>query len=94
MDFCAQFQESDVDFISRLLEQEGIFYFFEHSKTKHTLILADDRSSYLSYQDNASVVYTPDPNENPGQDGIEKFLVTRNMCSGKVTLRDYDHRVW
>ena len=90
VEFCAQFQESDVDFISRLLEQEGIFYFFEHSKTKHTLILADDRSSYLSYQDNASVVYTPDPNENPGQDGIEEFLVTRNMYPGKVTLRDYD----
>jgi type VI secretion system secreted protein VgrG len=90
MEFCAQFQESDVDFISRLLEQEGIFYFFEHSKTKHTLILADDRSSYLPYQDNASVVYTPDPNDNPGQDGIEEFLVTRNMHPGKVALRDYD----
>ena len=90
MDFCAQFQESNFDFISRLLEEEGIFYFFEHSKTKHTLILADDRSSYLSYQDNASVVYSPGVEENPGQDGIGEFLVTRNMYSGKVTLNDYD----
>jgi type VI secretion system secreted protein VgrG len=90
MDFCAQFQESNFDFISRLLEEEGIFYFFEHSKTKHTLVLADDRLGYLPYQDNASVVYSPDVNENPGQDGIEEFLVTRNMHPGKVTLRDYD----
>ncbi len=90
MEFCVQFQESDIDFISRLLEEEGIFYFFEHSKTKHTLILADDRSSYLSYQDNASVVYSPGVEKNPGQDGIGEFLVTRNMYSGKVTLKGYD----
>ncbi len=51
MEFCAQYQESDFDFISRLLEQEGLFYFFEHSRTKHTLIVADDRASYLPYQD-------------------------------------------
>ena len=90
MNFCAQFQESDFDFISRLLEQEGIFYFFEHLKARHTLILADDRSSYLPYQDNASVVYTPAFKETKDQDGIEEFLVTRDMYSGKVTLRDYD----
>ncbi len=90
IDFCAQFQESDFEFISRLLEQEGIFYFFEHSRTRHSLILADDRSSYLSYQDNASVIYTPEANEAEGQNGIEEFLVTQDMYSGKVTLRDYD----
>jgi uncharacterized protein involved in type VI secretion and phage assembly len=67
-----------------------IFYFFEHSRTKHTLILADSRSSYQPYQDNASVVYTPDAGENASQDGIEEFQVTRNMHSGKVILKDYN----
>jgi uncharacterized protein involved in type VI secretion and phage assembly len=67
-----------------------IFYFFEHSRTKHTLILVDSRSSYQPYQDNASVVYTPDAGENASQDGIEEFQVTRNMHSGKVILKDYN----
>ena len=90
MEFCAQYQESDFDFISRLLEQEGLFYFFEHSRTKHTLIVADDRASYLPYQDVASVVYAPDAGEKTGPDGIEEFQVTQNICTGKVTLRDYN----
>ena len=45
-DYCVQYQESDLDFITRLLHQEGIFYFFEHSDSRHTLILADDITAY------------------------------------------------
>ena len=40
-DYCVQYRESDLDFISRLLEEEGIFYFFEHTKDKHTMVFAD-----------------------------------------------------
>ena len=45
-DYCVQYQESDLDFVTRLLQQEGIFYFFEHSASAHTLILADDITAY------------------------------------------------
>jgi len=38
---CIQFEESHFDFVSRLLEEEGIFYYFLHEKGKHTLIMAD-----------------------------------------------------
>ena len=92
IEFCAQYQESDFDFISRLLEQEGIFYFFEHSKTKHTLVLADHRSSYQPCQDNASVAYLPDGGDTASQDGITEFQITRNLNSGKVVLKDYNFR--
>ncbi len=40
-DYCVQYRETDFNFVSRLLEEEGIFYFFEHEKKKHTLIMAD-----------------------------------------------------
>ncbi|MBW2570377.1 MAG: type VI secretion system tip protein VgrG, partial [Deltaproteobacteria bacterium] len=40
-DYCVQYRETDFNFISRLLEEEGICYFFEHDEEKHTLILAD-----------------------------------------------------
>ena len=40
-DFCVQYQETDWDFVSRLMEEEGIFYFFEHAADKHTLVIAN-----------------------------------------------------
>ncbi len=36
--FCVQYRETDMDFVSRLLQEEGIFYFFEHSKDKHVMV--------------------------------------------------------
>ncbi|TIN06725.1 type VI secretion system tip protein TssI/VgrG [Mesorhizobium sp.] len=40
-EYCVQYDESDLDFVQRLLEHEGILYFFEHDEGKHTLVLAD-----------------------------------------------------
>lgn len=45
-DYCVQYRESDFDFVSRLLEEEGIFYFFEHANGKHTLLLADQAGAH------------------------------------------------
>ncbi|HHW4413753.1 type VI secretion system tip protein VgrG [Citrobacter freundii] len=45
-EYCLQYNESDFNFVSRLLEQEGIFWFFTHAQGKHTLVLADDNSAF------------------------------------------------
>jgi len=46
--YCVQYQETAFDFISRLMEEEGIFYFFEHTDSAHTLILADDMDAHTA----------------------------------------------
>jgi type VI secretion system secreted protein VgrG len=43
-EYCVQFGETNFDFVSRLLAEEGIFYFFLHEKGKHTMVLADSAS--------------------------------------------------
>jgi type VI secretion system secreted protein VgrG len=43
-EYCVQYDESDLDFVQRLMEHEGIFYFFEHDDGEHTLILIDAMS--------------------------------------------------
>jgi type VI secretion system secreted protein VgrG len=45
-EYCVQYRETAFNFVSRLMEQEGIFYFFQHDQGKHTLILADQKSAY------------------------------------------------
>ncbi len=46
--YCVQYNETSFNFVSRLMEEEGIFYFFEHDDDKHTLILGDDTEVYKS----------------------------------------------
>lgn len=45
-EYCVQYRETDFNFVSRLMEEEGIFYFFQHEKGKHTLILSDQKGAY------------------------------------------------
>ncbi len=90
LEFCAQYQESDFNFISRLLEEEGIFYFFEHSRTRHKLVLADNRRSCQPFKEKHSVYYTPDVDVDTAPEGIYEFQFTQSMHSGKVTLKDYN----
>jgi len=47
-EYCVQYNETDFDFISRLMEEEGIYYYFEHASGKHTLVLADSLSAHES----------------------------------------------
>jgi type VI secretion system secreted protein VgrG len=50
-EYCVQYRESDFNFVSRLMEEEGIFYFFEHDNGEHRLVLADDLSAYFRLPD-------------------------------------------
>lgn len=58
-DYCVQFQESNFAFVSRLMEEAGICYFFEHSDSAHTLVLADDSASFLDCENAANLPYLP-----------------------------------
>ncbi|MBA7843656.1 type VI secretion system tip protein VgrG [Klebsiella sp. RHBSTW-00484] len=56
-EYCLQYNESDFNFVSRLLEQEGIFWFFTHAEGKHTLVLADDNSAFPPITGDKKVKY-------------------------------------
>ena len=45
--YCVQYRETDFNFVSRLMEEEGIFYFFKHQEGKHILVLGDQKSAYV-----------------------------------------------
>ena len=56
-EYCVQYNESDFDFISRLMEEEGIYYFFEHADGKHTLVLADSLTAHKPIEGEEAVPF-------------------------------------
>jgi type VI secretion system secreted protein VgrG len=58
-EYCVQYRESDFNFVSRLMEQEGIYYYFEHEDGKHTLVLSDTASSHSAYDSYDNIDYRP-----------------------------------
>jgi type VI secretion system secreted protein VgrG len=59
--YCVQYRETDLDFVSRLLEEDGIFYFFEHDKDKHLLVFGDGPVNYQPIAGNATSSTPPRP---------------------------------
>ena len=89
-EYCVQYHESHFNFVSRLLEEEGIFYFFEHSEDKHLLVLGDVNSTFQTCpgQDTARMATEEGPSQ--GEDVVTSLALESAVHLGKVTLRDYD----
>src|SRR6516164_2874370 len=88
LDYCVQYRESSFNFVSRLLEQDGIFYFFEHDKDKHTLVLADAPSVHKPCPNQATVDYIPE-GWNEFENPVTSLEVKNELRPGKYTLRDF-----
>jgi len=90
-EYCVQYRETDFDFVSRLLEEEGIYYFFEHEEDLHTMILADDNHGLDSL---GSIPYTFDANRGQGQqpERIFGWRLQQQLQPVQYVLNDYDFK--
>ncbi|MFK7943557.1 MAG: type VI secretion system Vgr family protein [Paracoccaceae bacterium] len=90
-DYCVQYRESDFDFAARLMEEEGIYFFFDNEKAKETLILADDMSAHQSVEDHKELefYFREDEYRRKG-DHVFEWRGGESVQPGKVTLQDYD----
>lgn len=91
-EYCVQYRESDFDFVKRLMEEEGIFFYFQHSETSHKLIFADDTSAYKPIDGEATVVFRSGDGMVPAEDAISSFRISVSARSAAVTLRDYNFK--
>ncbi|MFZ1987188.1 MAG: type VI secretion system tip protein TssI/VgrG [Desulfatitalea sp.] len=89
-EYCVQYRESDLDYISRLLEEEGIFYFFEHSKEKHLLVFGDGAVNYQPIAGEAQVVFNAGSAMVAEEEAVVTFQLARQIRTGKYTLRDFN----
>jgi len=92
-DYCVQYRETDFAFISRLMEHEGIFYFFEHSNGKHAMVLCDSPSGYKALPEQATFVYAPAQGQDTAADTIRTWSIAEQIHAGKHTMRDFHHEM-
>ena len=89
-EYCVQYRETDLQFISRLLEEEGIYYFFEHSKQKHVVVFADSTAAYKPIPGKADVPINPAGGMVPEGEFVFGFAFSRRILSGKMTQKDFN----
>jgi type VI secretion system secreted protein VgrG len=89
-EYVVQYRETDFNFVSRLLEDEGIFYYFEQSQDKHILVLANDKSAFVSCPYKPQARYLPATGSNQPEDTVVSLETEFKVHSGTASLTDYD----
>ncbi len=91
--YMVQYDESDFNFVSRVMESEGIYYYFEHAMGSHTLVLADDIGSHSPLPNGPSTIpyYSGDRAAHVhDEDFIDGWTFAEDIASGKFAADDYD----
>ncbi len=87
--YCVQYRESDWDFVLRLLAEEGMFHFFEHSAEKHVLVIADAPTIHQPIGGTAELSFN-DTDAAADADAVRHFRYTERVTAGKFTVRDFN----
>ncbi|WP_122740011.1 type VI secretion system tip protein VgrG [Pseudomonas viridiflava] len=89
--YITQYRESDFNFVQRLLEEEGIFYYFEHTAEGHTMIICDDSTTLVPLPEQPQIrFHTASVTETA--DSITEWTGNRQLQSGKIAVQTFDYR--
>ncbi|WP_026432927.1 type VI secretion system Vgr family protein [Paracidovorax oryzae] len=93
-DYCVQYGESDFDFVSRLLEHEGAYYYFQHASGQHTLVIADDIVAGHEPLPGAAVIpfYPPEKSATADRENIHAWTLGEEIKPGRYYNDDYDFK--
>ncbi|XTZ40172.1 type VI secretion system Vgr family protein [Salmonella enterica] len=92
-DYCVQYQESSLDFISRLMELEGIAYHFRHEADRHVLVLTDAATEHQPFSGYETIAYHQTPSGGTtDEEGISQWALEDSVTPGIYSLDDYDFR--
>ena len=89
--YCVQYRESDFSFVARLLEDEGICWYFEHAASRHTLVLTDSTSAHEPIDGEARLPFFENLRSVPPDlEFVSRWQVAREVRTGRTALRSYD----
>ena len=89
-EYCVQYRETSFDFVSRLMEQEGIYHFFRHEQNRHVLVLADAYGAHATVPGYTSVPYYPKDEQQRERDHMHNWHLVQQVQPGSLELNDYD----
>lgn len=88
---CVQYRETDFNFVNRLCEEEGLWYYFEQSKEGHVLKFCAGPAGAVPINGEAALPYRPPSGMNtPDEDHVRRFRVAQSVRPGKVVLKDFN----
>jgi type VI secretion system secreted protein VgrG len=89
--YCVQYRETDYNFVARLLEEEGIYWYFEHTEGAHKVMLVDDLGALSLAEGADKLPYYENPGQMPPDlDYISGWTCSREVRTGKAALTSYD----
>jgi type VI secretion system secreted protein VgrG len=89
-EYCVQYRETSFNFVSRLMEDNGIFYFFEHELGKHTLVLGDSATASSDCPGQSTFRFYIDATSAMDEDVVNGWEVEQELRTGKYSLKDYN----
>jgi type VI secretion system secreted protein VgrG len=90
-EYCVQYRETDFDFVSRLLEEEGIYYFYEHTASNHTMVLCDAASAHAAIASGTTAIpYKSVGDENNEDERLSTWQSAEEVWTTKYTVRSYN----
>lgn len=90
LEYCVQYRETDFNFVSRLMERHGIYYFFEHENGKHTLVLADATTAHKAAEGYDEIKYHAPDRVVAGREFITDWSVEQRVQTGLFAHTDFN----
>ncbi len=92
-EFTVQYNESDLDFIQRLMEDEGLFYFFNHEGDREVMIITNKKEAVKPLPNSPKLPFIPDTGMHfEAQEFVRAMSRSSKFVTGRTTVKDYNYR--
>ncbi len=89
--YLVQYRETDLDFLHRIMEEEGLFYYFEHDHSGHTLVITDDAAAYKTLSGGSQSLHY---GASAGTaERVKEFSLSQLAATNAVRLRDFNYEL-
>jgi len=89
-EYCVQYRETDFNFVSRLMEQEGIYYYFKHAAGNHTMVITDSYAGHTPFPGHQDISFIPHGRVRTEEEGISEWTFSHEVQAGDYVIDDYN----